>query len=73
MRKEFSYPYFNGFFTQITFGLGSGVFKDNKDDILKIVDYKRVPDTAFPDLSGRTVELNKDTVKVTRDEKKFPV
>jgi len=47
MKKEFAYPFFNGYFSVITFGMGEGNFIDDGEDFLAIVTRLKLDESAF--------------------------
>jgi hypothetical protein len=47
MKKEFSYPYFNGYFANIKVGLGEGWVIDSENDFADLMKTKILPAKAY--------------------------
>ena len=58
MKKEFAYPYFNGYFAKIKFGLGEKNYIGTQDEFLSYLATVKLPTKGIPDNTGRTLPVN---------------
>ncbi len=67
MKKEFGYPYFNGYFAKIKLGLGDKTYVGTQDEFLALTTSKKIPTKGVPDMNGKTLAVNTQTKTVNRD------
>jgi hypothetical protein len=68
MKKEFGYPYFNGYFAKIKFGLGDKNFIATQEEFKAFVETIRLPTLGIPNTAGRTLLANDQLKSVNRDQ-----
>lgn len=58
MKQEFDYPFFNGYFANIKFGLGDKTYIGTQEEFSAYVSAFKIPTKGIPDTTGKSVVAN---------------